>query len=415
MLVDSVKVLVVEDDATLRTFAAGVVEMCGHAALTAADGSAALDLIDRADILVTDIMLPKLDGLSLLKESRRLYPDMPVILMTGYPNLDSAMLAVNCGASGYLAKPFGFEDLAACLRRAERQRRLVTHLQILNHALKSINDSVYITDMENRIIFANEGFCRSYGYDCEEVLGSKCEMLWKMDSAYGTAHLFRKTTSEGWTNEFVDIRKDGSEFPIILSASLIRDVHGKEVGIVRVTRDITERKRLEDTLMGFSYLDALTGIPNRRSFDEKLLKEWERALKGEWTLSMILLDVDYLKYINDMLGHQAGDFYLKMIGGKIRDSLSRPEHFAARFGGDEFALLLPRTPEREITYFAMSLKQSIKSMNLLNPASICGGFLTVSLGMANAVPARGGGPEILFAKADQALYEAKRSGRDCIR
>lgn len=167
-------------------------------------------------------------------------------------------------------------------------------------------------------------------------------------------------------------------------------------------------------LTRLSAVDGLTGIANRRQFDEALLREWRRCLREREPLSLLMVDVDYFKQYNDGYGHQAGDECLKVVAGTLRSKLRRPADIVARYGGEEFAAVLPDTSSEGAILVAEAMNSAILQLGIPHEGSAFG-TLTVSVGVATLVPAQVEGLPRLLSAADWALYEAKREGRNCVR
>jgi diguanylate cyclase (GGDEF)-like protein len=165
-------------------------------------------------------------------------------------------------------------------------------------------------------------------------------------------------------------------------------------------------------LQRLSSLDGLTGVANRRGFDEFLLGEWRRALREEQPVSLILVDIDFFKQYNDALGHLAGDDCLRQIATALRHSIHRPSDLVARYGGEEFAVVLGNTDGTGARQVALTLQSNIKALALPHPNSFVSPLVTVSLGIATLVPRFGTEPSLLIAAADRALYQAKQQGRN---
>jgi diguanylate cyclase (GGDEF)-like protein len=161
--------------------------------------------------------------------------------------------------------------------------------------------------------------------------------------------------------------------------------------------------RAIETLHLISTRDGLTGVPNRRHFDETLAREWRRAARSQRPLSLLMLDIDYFKRLNDTAGHQAGDDCLRAVATMLSESLQRAGDVVARYGGEEFAVLLPETDKADAQHLAERLRARVDAA----------GSITVSIGVATVVPpADASGCETLVRNADSALYEAKRAGRN---
>jgi diguanylate cyclase (GGDEF)-like protein/PAS domain S-box-containing protein len=193
---------------------------------------------------------------------------------------------------------------------------------------------------------------------------------------------------------------------------------GEPPGAIANIRDVTWRKQAEDELADaagrlavLAATDGLTGLANRRSFDETLLREWRRALRGTTHLALLLLDVDWFKTYNDQYGHQRGDDALRAVSACIAETLKRPGDFGARYGGEEFAMVLPGNGEAGATQVAAEIRSRLADLAVPH-AGTPSGFLTVSIGIATLIVQTDGDPADLLATADAALYAAKRAGRD---
>jgi diguanylate cyclase (GGDEF)-like protein len=161
-----------------------------------------------------------------------------------------------------------------------------------------------------------------------------------------------------------------------------------------------------------SFLDGLTNIANRRRFDEYLGLEWRRAQREQTPVSLILVDVDFFKLFNDHYGHEAGDEVLKRVAATLDATVGRPADLVARYGGEEFVVVLPGTDVQGAARLAERLRAAVAAMEIPHAQSRTAPHVTISLGVATIVPAREGAPEGLVTAADQALYEAKREGRN---
>lgn len=194
---------------------------------------------------------------------------------------------------------------------------------------------------------------------------------------------------------------------------------GQVAGAIRFasqTRALEEANehlaRAIETLHLISTQDGLTGIPNRRHFDETLEREWRRAARSRRPLSLLMLDIDYFKLFNDSEGHQAGDDCLRKVAGTLSETLQRAGDTIARYGGEEFAVLLPETDAEHALQVAETLRSRVESLRLPHSASPLG-IVTVSIGVATAAPPRdGSGCGDFVRVADAALYDAKRLGRN---
>ena len=161
-----------------------------------------------------------------------------------------------------------------------------------------------------------------------------------------------------------------------------------------------------------SQVDPLTGVANRRRFDDVLAVEWRRLVRAERPLALLLVDIDCFKSYNDSLGHLEGDRCLQRVGELLLRGAGRAGDLVARYGGEEFAILLPNTGAEAAAAYAERLRARLEACAVPHPASGVSSFVTASVGVASRVPGRGASPLELIAAADEALYRAKREGRN---
>lgn len=176
---------------------------------------------------------------------------------------------------------------------------------------------------------------------------------------------------------------------------------------VLLRRELDRRAAAEADLALLSMTDALTGLPNRRQFDNFLAREWRRAGRTGATLSMLLIDADHFKLFNDRFGHVRGDEVLRRLAAVIGEAIRRPGDLAARYGGEEFAVVMPDTDTAGARCIAQAIRERVGNLVVGEGARI-----TVSIGVASAAPQPGSSDSTLIADADRALYAAKSAGRD---
>jgi diguanylate cyclase (GGDEF)-like protein/PAS domain S-box-containing protein len=215
--------------------------------------------------------------------------------------------------------------------------------------------------------------------------------------------------------EFRIIARGGETLWVQTNCSTVKDSSGRVTDIVFTMRDISEIKLLEIQLQAHARTDGLTGLANRRAFDEALDREWRRALGDRGELSLLLIDADHFKAFNDSNGHQVGDDCLRTLAATIGGAFQRAGDLAARYGGEEFAVILPQTSQAEAVAVGEQLCGAIEALQLPHPNSPVSSYVTASVGSATAIATLGGTidmPEGLLLAADKALYQAKASGRN---
>lgn len=211
---------------------------------------------------------------------------------------------------------------------------------------------------------------------------------------------------------------------------LLADCHQKLTQhveeVAQLEQEIAEHKRTEQDLrqsesellkvnQELEYLvmvDALTQVGNRRCFDESLQREWQRALREQKPLSLIMLDIDCFKGYNDLYGHPAGDRCLRNLAQAVKQVLHRYTDLVARYGGEEFGVILPNTTTPGAITVAKLIQETIHELSTIHESSHVSNIVTVSLGVAMLIPEATQQPDILVTHADQALYIAKKQGRD---
>jgi diguanylate cyclase (GGDEF)-like protein len=182
--------------------------------------------------------------------------------------------------------------------------------------------------------------------------------------------------------------------------------------LVQVTRQLEQLNRELERL---SILDELTSIANRRFFNVVLAQEWARAARAVLPLSLIMIDIDFFKNYNDHYGHLQGDDCLRRVATALSSLAKRPGDCVARYGGEEFVVVLAHTGVHGAATVAEGLRRQIESLRLEHPCSPVANWVTISLGVASTVPERSGSAELLVTAADQAVYEAKREGRNRVK
>jgi len=189
---------------------------------------------------------------------------------------------------------------------------------------------------------------------------------------------------------------------------------GGKTHTILVIRDISDRKRLEHELGELARKDGLTGLANRRSFDEMLERTWRRTLREGGEMALLLLDIDHFKRFNDSYGHQSGDDCLRTVAAAVDNFGRRPDDLACRYGGEEFAVILGGLGPNTAIAIAEEIRAAVAGLGVPHEASP-DGVVTVSIGVAAAVARVGGSirmPESLLQAADHALYKAKTGGRN---
>ncbi|HBE47940.1 MAG TPA: GGDEF domain-containing protein, partial [Cyanobacteria bacterium UBA11369] len=187
-------------------------------------------------------------------------------------------------------------------------------------------------------------------------------------------------------------------------------IHQMAIDLIEQLNQKLEKANEELQLL--AAVDSLTKVANRRKFDEYLNIKWREMAREKAPLSLILCDIDFFKRFNDTYGHQAGDVCLQQVALALRDAAKRPEDLVARYGGEEFAAILPHTDRAGAIHVAEKMRVGVLALEIPHADSAVNEYVTISVGVASAIPHLESSPEDLIAAADQGLYHAKESGRD---
>jgi diguanylate cyclase (GGDEF)-like protein/PAS domain S-box-containing protein len=296
--------------------------------------------------------------------------------------------------------------------------------------LNASPDDITITDLEGRIIMISPAAKKMFGYDIDfnDFVGMQLLDFVVPDDLQRAQENIARMYENGETkpNEYRAMRKDKSIFDIEVNSGFVRNSDGHPIKMVFIIRDITERKLAEKHIQNLvkqleverntaqfnSITDSLTGLANRRYFDIVLTTEFFRLKRSEGELSLIMIDVDYFKKFNDNYGHIAGDECLTQIGSVLKNNVGRASDLVARFGGEEFVIVLPETNSHGAKMLAEKIRKEIEELEISHAASQTSDYVTVSLGVVSVKPVYLISPNQVLELADKALYNAKNSGRN---
>jgi diguanylate cyclase (GGDEF)-like protein len=202
----------------------------------------------------------------------------------------------------------------------------------------------------------------------------------------------------------------GGSHYLAVEAVAIRGANGKLVGVLETIRDLSAIKAAEAKFRGLTGVDALTGVANRRTFDDVLSTEWRRAIRSGASLSLLMIDIDCFKLFNESVGRPRSDECLRIVAEAVANKALQAGDFPARYGGEEFALILPFTDKAGAASIAENIRAAVEGIGMLHPISSAGPYVTVSIGTATVAPTATDRVEKLICFADIALFHAKESG-----
>ena len=276
-------------------------------------------------------------------------------------------------------------------------------LRRLEKAFDTMQLGVTITDLDGHIVHTNPADAAMHGYSVDELIGKGIRLF----APPGTGRRMRLEQIkelQSWRRETVNVRKDGSVFPVQLLSDVVTDAAGEPIGIVTTCEDVTRRKRMEEELTHQALYDPLTELPNRAflvNLVDRSIRRGERH--PEYMFAVLNLDLDRFKLVNDSLGHTIGDQLLVALSHRLLDCL-RPGDVVARLGGDEFAILLDTINDSsDATRVAERIEEALKTSFPLSGRDV---FVTASIGIALSGKGRRT-PEDFLRDADTAMYRAK--------
>ncbi len=301
-------------------------------------------------------------------------------------------------------------QVAVVFENISGRKKVEQKLRLMAGVFSNMNESILITDAENRIIAANFAFSRLTGYLEAEVIGKNPKVLSAGRTEPGVfTEMWAALQSEGhWEGELWDRRKSGEIYPKWLSISVMRDQEGKICNYIGSFVDIAERKASEEKVRYLAHHDALTGLPNRYSLHERLVQAVGTARRNGRQLAVFMIDLDRFKVINDTLGHTVGDQLLIEVAKRLSGSV-RETDIVARLGGDEFVVVLPTidTPA-DAAHVAEKIIAAMAQVFLLEGSELrTSPSIGISLYPEDAIDIAD-----LLKNADIAMYHAKELGRN---
>ncbi|NQZ09564.1 MAG: sensor domain-containing diguanylate cyclase, partial [Algicola sp.] len=271
---------------------------------------------------------------------------------------------------------------------------------------------------------ANPAALSLFGYTEDEMLGKTfVELLAPKHHDDYCGHFLlqehflqekRQTHSQGpsiseTAVEVTGFKHDDTTFPVDLT---IKQLDLNYPLYLCFIHDLSIHKNILNELTRLSKVDGLTDIANRRRFDEEYEQDWIEAQRNQLPLSLIMADIDFFKQFNDTYGHQVGDDCLQKVAKALEKSVIRSADLVARFGGEEFVVILPNTDSKGACTIAQTILDNVKQLNIEHQTSTVANILTTSLGIATLTPVKNDVLSTLLGQADKALYQAKETGRD---
>ncbi len=432
----SSNILIVDDEQRIRATYRQLLSAPERSIEDCGTGSEAMRRLEGRDIdvLILDLNLPDINGLEIMEWMLRRHVPTAVVVFSGDASIDSAIRALRHGAFEFIRKHGDPQELIDTVdrvlsrRRMEREHALMTirleHSERLHRFLvEQSPDIIYTLDKNGVFIFVNGRVQALLGYSREELLGKHHSLIVHPDDQEHARFAFNERRIGDRASTNVEIRLQTKSNGIrhfenrtivtILSSQGIYAAHEGPadlhfMGTSGVARDITDRKKAEETIAFQAFHDLLTGLPNRTLFKDRLGVALKHAKRKRKRLGVMFIDIDRFKLVNDTYGHHEGDELLKNFALRARACL-RSGDTLARQGGDEFTVLLPDLGSGEdAALIAAKMLTELK-----RPFQIAGldFFTTVSIGIA-LYPDSGETPEVLLRNADIAMYQIKGQGKN---
>jgi two-component system cell cycle response regulator len=477
------KVLVADDDAALVSTLTWILREHGLQVVAVPNGEGLLERLheERPDLVLLDIMMPKVDGLQLLEKIRAeaQWRDLPVLMVSSMPPEDGTVRSLEIGATDFIAKPFRMKELLARVDSHLRRWRDVKQMRAsLTAVSEDLKQSTSIVDILHEVTdslkpdeiyhILSRRVARALGISkCSIVLANPGDTHGTVVAAFenpmlrnlrieltrypeiakaletgrmviaedvATDPLFEAARA-AWARDGVSVpTRSVAALPFRMKAEqtgvlYIRSLEGEKaigradaefadsvitaaVAALEKAHDfatvVNDRERLEQ----LASTDALTSCLNRRALADALERELDRARRYSLVLSILMVDIDHFKWINDSMGHLVGDQVLRQLGDLLRREV-RSVDAVARYGGEEFVIVLPETGAHGALVFAERMRARIQQFSFGTPEQLV--RVTVSIGVASFPDQKVSSPDTFLATADSALYRAKADGRNLVR
>ncbi len=431
-------ILIVDDDPVVLKSLKDLLAIRGIVADTAIGGREAIACLDQKeyDLVLLDLQMPYVNGHDVMRHIKQQNMNTSIIVVSGETSFEAARDACTQGAYDFLRKPYATDELMITVNNALNEKKLEKHNKLIQSQLREserlhrylVNtspDIIYILDQDGHFTFINERVETLLGYDQKELVGKHYSILVHQKDIEVARYVFNERRVGDRASRNVELRlkcKDDSSqrffntrtLPIELSSmGIYQDESTPKkktyLGTYGVARDITERKMAEETINFQAYHDLLTNLPNRALLRDRLSLAITQAKREEEMLAVMFLDLDRFKNINDSLGHVIGDELLQQVSTRLKSCI-REGDTLARFGGDEFTLLLPKIARgnEDVSKIAEKINEVLKEPFMIDNNEL---YVSASIGIS-IYPRDGTNMDSLIKHADIAMYHVKDTGKN---
>lgn len=402
------RVLYVEDDAAIREQLAQFLRRRVRELIVAEDGQAGLESFRslRPDMVVTDVRMSRLDGLSMVREMKAQDQAVPIVVTSAFGDTQHLMQAIELGIERYVLKPLDIDRLLDALEFCSRLGHAERGLRLSQAIIDSASEAVVVLDAAGAITSANPAFQTLTGYDGAQVRGRNIGLVMG-EPDVDTMRQSHDGAPRRWRGEIPMRRADGSSFHAMCSVDPVIGPDGSVQHRVLKFYDVTDARNAREQMQHLAHYDALTGLANRRLFDEQLHDALDHARAQAQQIGLLFVDLDRFKEVNDAYGHAIGDLLLREVGQRLCNAV-RDQDLVSRRSGDEFVLLLRHIGSRaEADSVAQRVQAAVEAPLQIEGLPIAA---TCSIGLA-VYPEDGAEARALLRHADGAMYEAKKDAR----
>lgn len=355
------------------------------------------------DLILLDVMMPHISGIEVCKELKKIdeIKDIPVIFLTAKTDTEDIVEGFNAGAVDYITKPFIKDELISRvnihLDLSQKRNDLLRYVKLVDKYIMTT-----VTNKDEQIIYASEAFLSRSGFTKDEVIGNTHRLL-RNDKYDPSKYLELKETIRSlnrWSGEILNKTKTGEDYWISTQIEPVLSSHGEHLGYQAIMTDITDKKTIEY----ISTIDTLTNIYNRGKIESILEYEVKKIKRENSLLSLLLIDLDDFKSVNDTYGHHVGDEVLKDFAVILKSCIRQTDSYG-RWGGEEFLVVLPATDKEGAMKVANKICTNTQNHKFENV-----GTKTCSIGCYTLEDKDT--LESSVSKADKAMYRSKQNGKN---
>jgi len=425
-LTKDIKLLYVEDNDELREETLEIFKYYFQNIVVAKNGEEGLALYKEEydfkktyfDIVVSDVEMPKMDGVLMCKKIKEIKQDQIVVLLSAYDTKEYLKEAINLGVDKFIVKPVidAYEFISALVSLSEKALLELEYKQkdyLLKQKSKIIDENVFMTisDLDGKIVDISKAYLEFTGFTKEIIIGKNHSVFRNESANTEVIKNLWDTILEGnsWVGELKNRKFTKEDYWIKTTISPLYDVDSKKIGYTSIVQDITTSKRLE----ALSITDTLTDIHNRKYFDYSLNREYKSALWKRGKFALLTLDIDNFKEYNELYGSVNGDKAIREVALEIKKNINNSMENIFRISGQKFAVIVLNNSDESVEDLASKLISKVEGLRIKHENSSVSDFLSVSVGGINIDCSKDTiSNDDIYNLADSNLYKAKQSGKN---